>query len=325
MYCCVRWPLFAQEPNGQSFSLKKSSIVRAEFHSQPYAERGEGHTPRVAAALRWLLGVYGDSPGDDPADFGELAGRERNWFFRDYDRAMSWFHQHGADPGIATWVRDWHGDASGVVSLRSRKISTFVFLLKMKGVESACWPWLYPVPRLCDTALVETQEGTDFTRLSLRHSFCLKVRSSVSAYVSDVKVAFFLFDVFRARSVYEHCQLARRRHLEVACTVRNEAMSEQYWRKEQDLCADLVRVMLHRSQRRVAGHEEVFEHCHAGLDFDSLAFPNVFVTLSFAEWTFPCPAWMQPHLASQPEGSGVQTLHVYELVSGVLQIGRAHV
>ena len=23
----------------------------------------------------------------------------------------------------------------------------------------------------------------------------------------------------------------------VACTVRNEAMSEQYWRKEQDLCA----------------------------------------------------------------------------------------
>jgi hypothetical protein len=216
----------AQEPNGQSFSLKKSSICRAEFHWQPYAQR-EGYTSRVAAALRWLTGTYGDSAGDDPAAFGGLFGKERNRFFRDYDRAASYFQVHGANPDISTYVCDWSGDGSSLLNLKSRKVSTFVRLLKMKGVESAVWPWLFPVPELCDTALIESQEVTDRTRLSLRHSFCLKARSSVSAYVVEFKLAFYLFDVFRARSFFTHCILARRRGLDVACTIRSEAMSEQ--------------------------------------------------------------------------------------------------
>ena len=86
--------------------------------------------------------------------------------------------------------------------------------------------------RSLKTALLESQEGTERTRLSLRHSFCLKVRSSISAFAMESRLAFYLFDVFRARNFYSHCVLARRRSLDVACTVRNEAMSEQYWRKE---------------------------------------------------------------------------------------------
>ena len=74
-----------------------------------------------------------------------------------------------------------------------------------------------------------------------------------------------------------------------------------------------------RSSRRVAGHEDVYEHCHRGLDFEPLAFPNVFVTLTFAEWMFPSPFWMRTHLASQPEGSALQTLHIYEMAFGVLR------
>ena len=296
--CCARGWLLAQEKNAQSFSFKKSSIVRAEFHPDPYERRSEGRTTRVAAALRWLLGCYGETPGDDLACFGKLAGLERHCFFRDYTRAMSWFHEHGPNPGIATWVRDWHGDQTGALTLRSRKISTFVLLLKMKGVESAVWPWLFPVPRLCDTALRESKDGADGPRPSLRHSFCLKVRSSVSAYVAEFKWVFFVYDVVRARSFYQHCLIAKRKKIDVACTVRNEAMSEQYWRKEQDLCADIVRVMLERSRRRVAGHKDVHEHCHAGLEKQSLAFPNCFITLSFAEWKFPCASWMRPHLSS---------------------------
>ena len=303
-----------------SFSLKKSSLVRAEFHSDPYDRRfSDGRTARVAAALRWLLGFHGQTPGDDPRHFGALAGEERNCFFRDYSRAMSWFHENGSRPAIATWVRDWHGDQSRFLSLQSRQISTFILLLKMKGVECAVWPWLFPVPRLCDTALRESEAGAEFSRPSLRHSFCLKVRSSVSAYVHEAKWVFFLYDVVRARSFYQHCLIAKIKKIDVACTVRNEAMSEQYWRKEQDLCADMVRVMLERSHRRVAGYEAVYEHCVAGLEKESLAFPNCFITLSFAEWKFPCASWMRPHLSSLPEGSGLQTLHIYELVVGILR------
>ena len=123
-------------------------------------------------------------------------------------------------------------------------------------------------------------------------------------------LAFYLFDVMRARSFYGHCIVARRKGLDVACTVRNESMSEQYWLRERDLCADLVRQMHDRSCRLLPSHRVVFEHCADSLDTELLAFPNVFVTLTFAEWTFPSPAWMRPHLSSQPEGSGVQTLHV---------------
>ena len=147
-----------------SFSLKKSSLVRAEFHSDLYERRSsDGRTARVAAALRWLLGCHGQTPGDDPAHFGALAGEKRNCFFRDYSRAMSWFHEYGSPPAVATWVRDWHGDASGSLCLQSRRIATFVLLLKMKGVECAVWPWLFPVPSLCDTALRESESGAEFS------------------------------------------------------------------------------------------------------------------------------------------------------------------
>ena len=308
-----------QEPNGQSFSLKKTSICRGEFHAQPYSQRGDGYTLRVAAALRWLLGTYGDSPGDVAADFGALLGQDRNRFFRDYDRAASWFHSEGSVPGIATWVRDWTGDGQNVLTVKTRRISTFLLLLKFKGVESAVWPWLFPVPELCDSALAENEDADSTVRWSLRFSFLLKLRSSVSAYAMEHRLAFFLFDVFRARSFYSHCIVARRKGIDVACTVRNEAMSEQYWLRERDVCADLVRQMHDRSARPVdERHRDVYNHCLRSPDPELLAFPNVFVTLTFAEWKFPCPAWMRPHLASQPEGSGLQTLHIYEVVVGVL-------
>ena len=29
----------------------------------------------------------------------------------------------------------------------------------MKGVESAAWPWLYPVQEFCDSVIVETLDG----------------------------------------------------------------------------------------------------------------------------------------------------------------------
>ena len=138
------------------------SICRAEFHEEPHAQRGPGwHTPRVAAALRWLLGTYGDSLGDVPADFGALFEQKRNCFFVDYSRAMEHFHEYGSKPTFSTYVRDWTGDGHGDLSVRKRWISTFLLLLKMKGVESASWPWLYPVPELCDSALKELQDDEE--------------------------------------------------------------------------------------------------------------------------------------------------------------------
>ena len=123
------------------------SLCRCEFPDLRYEDRGEGYTPRVAAALAWLRGCHGDSLGDDPADFGgvsagSLLGRERNRFFRDYDRVASYFLEEGSYPGIAAVAQDWSGDGTRWLTVKSRKVSTFMLLLKLKGVESAVWPWL---------------------------------------------------------------------------------------------------------------------------------------------------------------------------------------
>ena len=115
------------------------------------------------------------------------------------------------------------------------------FLSPRPGLRTAT-SGLYPVPQLCDSALAK-RNPDGASRLSLRHSFLLKVKSSVSAYVGESALAFYLYDVMRARSFYSHYILARRRGLDVACTVRNEAMSEQYWLRERDIRADLVRQM----------------------------------------------------------------------------------
>ena len=273
----------------------------------------------MAAAVAWLLGKHGDAVGDVAEDFGGLLHRERNRFYSDYARAMRWFQENGDFPGVAGYATDWSGDGHGTISLRKRWISTFVLLLKLKGVESAAWPWLYPVPELCDTALVESQDGTERTRLSLKHSFGLKMRSSVSAYVLESTLAFFLFDVYRARKFYSHCIVAKRKGLDPACTARKDVLSEQCWVRERDLCADLVRLMDQRGRSQLVGHEDVYKYCSESDVPRSLAFPNVFVTVTFAEWRFPSPAWMRPHLASQPEGSALQTLHIYEMAFGVLR------
>ena len=191
----------------------------------------------------------------------------RNCYFADYSRAAKHFHEEGSRPDVSTYVRDWTGDGHNVLNLKSRWISTFLLLLKMKGVESASWPWLYPVPELCDSALKESHdEDEDRGKLSIRHSFCLKIFSSVAAYAMDSTLLFFLFDVTRARSFYQHCIVARRKKLDVACTVRNESMSEQYWLRERDLCADLVRQMHDRSCRLVPSHRVVYDYCAGSVD-----------------------------------------------------------
>ena len=106
---------YSQEPNGPSFSHKKTSICRAEFHEQPHEQRAGRHydyTPRVMAALRWLVGTYGDSPGDVKEEFGELRDQQRNRFFADYSRAAKHFHEMGSRPLFTTYVGDWTGDGS---------------------------------------------------------------------------------------------------------------------------------------------------------------------------------------------------------------------
>ena len=87
--------------------------------------------------------------------------RRRNFLFFDYSRAAKHFHDYGSRPPFNAYVRDWTGDVDATLSLNSRWISTFVLLLKMKGIETASWPWLYPVPELCDSALKELQDDEE--------------------------------------------------------------------------------------------------------------------------------------------------------------------
>ena len=64
-------------------------------------------------------------------------------------------------------------------------------------------------------------------------------------------------------------------------------LSEQYWVRERDLSADMVRLMDQRGRCQLDGHGDVCAYCHETPVPQSLTFPNVFITVTFAEWRFP--------------------------------------
>ena len=95
---------------------------------------------------------------------------------------------------------------------------------------------------------------------------------------------------------------------------RTSHASAGYWEIVQDALADLVRIMLWRCHDQ-NGHPELYEGCRC---FNErawmVAFPNVFVTITAAEWKFPRPYWLQPYLKCVFAGAYALSLHMFLLV-----------
>ena len=173
----------------------------------------------------------------------------------------------------------------------STNISTYELFIIHHGIECAMFPHLYPTADFTDTGILQHYQGVhgdDTNRVaSIGLSWTRKVLSGVRAYGEHRDLAFFLYEKHLA-SKYFHAQV-RAKHLGVTADVltRDSQTSSGYWEIAQDSLADLVRVMLTRCYDE-KGYPELYRQCR-GLRGEVwlCAFPNLFLTIAPAEWTFP--------------------------------------
>ena len=99
--------------------------------------------------------------------------------------------------------------------------------------------------------------------------------------------------------------------------MRDSQASAGYWEIVRDSLADLVRIMCGRCFDEAA-YPELCNHVR-GLRGQVwlCAFPNLFITVAPAEWTFPRPYWLLSYLLCVYAGSYIMSLHMYYLVRAV--------
>ena len=133
---------------------------------------------------------------------------------------------------------------------KGRKIPTYALLMKMPGVEAAARPWLYPQSGFNDTDLRERLRELGLSgekqQLSVRASFLRKALSRCKAYSEDFMLAFLIYDVAKAKQVVSICNVADRQGVTAEVISDHYVGSEAYWRHEQDILSDVVRIMRKR-------------------------------------------------------------------------------
>ena len=109
---------------------------------------------------------------------------------------------------------------------------------------------------------------------------------------------------------------ARAQHMGITADVlaRDSHTSAGYWVIVQDSLPDLVRIMLVRCYDQ-QNQKELYDHVR-GLRGQVwlCAYPNLFLTIAPAEWTFYYPHFMQPYLQCVWAGAYLMALHMYFLV-----------
>ena len=121
-----------------------------------------------------------------------------------------------------------------------------------------------------------------------KQSFIRKLLSRCRAYEQVPSLLFYLHDRFLAKQLCAKSTVAENRGLTADITGASTVISDSYWRSEQDYTADLVRQMAYRCRTAVKG-DILWKYQHRNVsDIDtSLEFPNLFITIAPAEWTFP--------------------------------------
>mgnify|MGYP003331365156 CR=1 FL=1 len=196
----------------------------------------------------------------------------------------------------------------------SLNISSYDLFVVLSGLECAMFPHLYPQTSFTDTGIVkqyQDEHEDDTTRVcSIGQSWTRKALSSVRAYAENRDLTFYLYEVHLARKFFHAHVRAQRMGVTGDVMVRNSQASTGYWDIVQDSLADVVRIMMARCHDQV-NYRDLYEHVR-GLRGQVwlCAFPNLFITLTPAEWRFPRPYWMEPYLNCVFAGAYLMALHL---------------
>ena len=213
----------------------------------------------------------------------------------------------------------------GTRSTLYEKTSNLLISEQLYGLEVAAWPLLYPWARYGDTdirsRLVDGGSGTAAQHYSGKQSYIRKLLSRCKAYEQEFHLIFYLHDAFFARMLTTKMNVADRQGVTVDITADSSIQSESYWRHEQDITADIVRQMSLLCRRSVPGDEiHAYQNSLMFQGHDTpLEFPNLFITISPAEWKHPkhCSAKAYyPHRGH--DTACFSSIHMYELIRGTM-------
>jgi hypothetical protein len=197
-------------------------------------------------------------------------------------------------------------------------ISSFDLFINHAGIECAMFPVLYPETAFSDTGILKhykDDSGDQSARIvSIGRSWTRKVCSSVRVYAEQRDLAFFLYEKQMAMKYFAAHSRAQRMGVTADVMTRDSQSSTGYWEIVRDALADLVRIMLLRCYDE-ANHKQLFDHVR-GLRGQVwlCAFPNLFITIAPAEWTFPRPYFLEPYSHCVFAGAYLMALHMFYLV-----------
>ena len=101
--------------------------------------------------------------------------------------------------------------------------------------------------------------------------------------------SFFLYEKSMAQKYFFANVRAQKLGVTADVMARDSQASAGYWEIIRDALADLVRIMLLRCYDAVK-YPDLYQHCrNLRGEVWLCAFPNLFITIAPAEWTFPRP------------------------------------
>ena len=106
---------------------------------------------------------------------------------------------------------------------------------------------------------------------------------------------FFLYEKYLANKYFASIVRAKQLGVTGDVMARDSQASTGYWEIVQDSLADLVRIQLSRcyDQENYPDLYNSVRNCRGAVW--ACAFPNVFLTITVAEWKFPRPYFLQAY------------------------------
>ncbi|OLP86649.1 Ubiquitin carboxyl-terminal hydrolase 26 [Symbiodinium microadriaticum] len=187
-------------------SLKKQSVVRAEWRDRPLRE--VPRSKEAAAAFQWLL--------------------DHNTTYKTFvDNHATLLEAHARDES-SSW----------------RRLLTADLLLNRPGIEIAARPWLYPWASYGDTDIAQRLKQLQLiksnSKPSLRTSWERKCTSRCASYAADFQLQCLLYDTAMARTISTVASLAASKKMAPEAIASDMDTFEAYWqnqiRKMEDIC-----------------------------------------------------------------------------------------
>ena len=192
--------------------------------------------------------------------------------------------------------RSFYQSIHQLASSRRKRDLTLREACSLPGLECALWPLWYQNDSLSDTVPSPGEEGNQ--RYSAKRSFLVKVMSKFANFSSSFDLLQFHFDRYLYKTVSGAIETARQQHVSPNAALENKQFHCTYW-------ANLLNALLDATDPERLGH------------------PDMFVTMSPYEWTWPYPQFYLDRLDALQVGPTylgmMETILISHVMDNVLK------